>query len=208
LGIGCARVQLWQQDNRGDWFPVVGEAHWDEFAPIKDEWEEDPTTGAFRRSGRQVLENQGGWARMPRLMITKCATMQALRAGWPDQFGNIYAEEEMDQARALDQTASELVEKQREQNRLIAIAGKDAITVFWGDAALENVPIGEFADRVLAWMIDRQPEEISHWATANREPLRLFWAKAPSDALELKRIIEARSSCSHETQSVVSMSKS
>lgn len=32
-GIVMARVYLWQQDKRGDWFKVVGEAMWDEFAP-------------------------------------------------------------------------------------------------------------------------------------------------------------------------------
>ena len=38
LGIDLARIRLFQQDNRGEWFPVVGEARWEEFAPIRDEW--------------------------------------------------------------------------------------------------------------------------------------------------------------------------
>jgi phage recombination protein Bet len=192
LGIVYARVRLFQQDNRGDWFPVVGEAHWDELAPIRDEWEENPHAHRYEKTGRQILDPRSNWGRMPRLMIIKCATMQALRAGWPEQFGGLYAEEELDRAKAIDHAASEIVERQREENRLIAIAAKDSIAVSWGDWALEAIPIGQFADRVLAWMESSSPEDIAHWAEANREPLRLFWAKAPSDALALKKEIEAR----------------
>ena len=195
LGLVLARVTLFQQDRGGEWFPVVGEAHWEEFAPIKDEWQEDIEKSVWRKTGNQVLEESGKWRKMPRLMLSKCATMQALRAGWPDQFSGLYAEEEMDRARLEDITASERVERERADQRLIAVAGKDAITVAWGDWALENVPIGQFADRALAWINapGRTPEEVRHWAEANRDPLRLFWAKSPSDALELKKVIEARS---------------
>src|SRR4029079_17584994 len=135
------------------------------------------------------------WHRMPRLMLQKCATMQALRAGWPNAFGGLYAEEEIDRPRTLDRTASEIVEHQREERRLSAIGGKDALTVSWGDWALENVPLGQFADRVVAWVTTpgRTPAEVSHWPDANRDPLRQFWAKVPSDALELKKVIEANS---------------
>ena len=88
--------------------------------------------------------------------------------------------------------ASELVERAREESRLFAIAGKDSITVSWGDWALENVPLGQFADRVSGWIKEpgRTASEVARWAEANRDPLRLFWAKSPSDALELKRTIE------------------
>jgi len=197
-GLLWARVTLWQQDNRGNWFPVAGEAHWEEFAPIRDEWAQSAETGQWELTGSRILDRGlagGSWARMPRLMLGKCATMQALRAGWPEEFGGLYAEEEMDRARVMDQAASEIVERQREERRLVSIAGKDAITVFWGDGALENVPIGQFADRVLAWIRDpkRASHEVSSWADANREPLRLFWAKAPADALALKQAIEAAS---------------
>ena len=121
--------------------------------------------------------------------------MQALRAGWPAQYGGIYAEEEMDRARVLDLAASELVELERERKRLTASAGKDAITVSFGDWSLENVPLKEFSDRVLAWIEapGRTAREVSDWAEANREALRLFWAASPAEALELKKAIEANS---------------
>ncbi len=194
LGLVLARVTLFQQDNRGEWFPVVGDAYWDEFAPIRDEWEDDLALG-WRKTGRQILDPNGGWPRMPRLMLAKCATMQALRAGWPDQFGSLYAEEEMDRAGVINLMASEAADRAREESRLNAIAGKDAITVSFGDWALENVPVGQFADRVLAWIEapGRTAVEVRHWAEANRDPLRNFWAKSPSDALELKKVIEAKS---------------
>ena len=195
LGLLLARVTLHQQDNKGDWFPVVGEAYWEELAPIRDEWAEDPTSGAPAKTGRQVLDTSGNWARMPRLMLAKCATMQALRAGWPDQFGGLYVEEELDRAKVLDLAASEIADRAREESRLNSIAGKDAITVSFGDWNLENVPIGQFADRVLAWIETpgRKPDEVERWADANRDPLRIFWARSPSDALALKKVIEARS---------------
>ena len=194
LGLVLARAALHQQDNRGEWFPVVGEAYWDELAPIRDEWEEDLAFG-WRKTGRQILDPSGSWPKMPRLMLAKCATMQALRAGWPAEFGGLYVEEEMDRAKVTDLMASEAADRAREENRLIAIAGKDAITVSFDNWALENVPLGQFADRVLAWIETpgRMPSEVRHWAEANRDPLRTFWAKSPSDAFELKKVIEATS---------------
>jgi phage recombination protein Bet len=197
LGLVLARVTLHQQDNKGEWFPVVGEAYWDELAPIRDEWkEEDPKTGASAKTGRQILDASGNWARMPRLMLAKCATMQALRAGWPDQFGGLYVEEELDRAKVLDLAASEIADRAREESRLHTVAGKDDLTVSFGGWNLENVPIGQFADRALAWIeaSERTPEEIINWAEGNREALRVFWAKSPTDALSLKKVIEARSS--------------
>lgn len=190
-GIITARVRLWQQDSRGDWFPVLGEAHWEEFAPLKEEWERAPETGLRQPSGRFLLDVK--WARMPRLMLAKCATMQALRAGWPEAFGGLYGEEEMERARLLDASASELVAQQREAASLRRLAGRDAITVAWDDWVLENVPIADFAARVRAWLevSGRAPAEVVAFAEANREALRQFWAAAPHEALILKQALEA-----------------
>ena len=58
LGLVLARVTLFQQDNLGAWFPVVGEAFWDELAPIRDEWEENQETGRWEKTGRQVLDQE------------------------------------------------------------------------------------------------------------------------------------------------------
>ena len=45
----------------------------------------------------------------------------------------------------------------------------------------------------MAFIEGKAPENVKAWAEANREALRLFWASRPGEALELKKIIEARS---------------
>ncbi|MDH7790698.1 phage recombination protein Bet [Ochrobactrum sp. AN78] len=192
-GIDYARVYLWQQDNKGEWFKVVGEAYWDEFAPLKDEWAENPETGRGEKTGRQTLDTSGNWAKMPVVMITKCAEAQALRAGWPDQFSGIYVEEELDRAKTLDLTASEIVAHNAEEERAKRIGAHNAITITWGDGwQLENVPLGEFADRAADFVKSSSVEIVRRWHDANKQPLQVFWAKCPRDALELKKIIEMK----------------
>lgn len=194
-GIVSATVYLWKQDPKtSDWYEVAGQAFWDEFAPIKEEWAQGDD-GRNHKTGNMKLDDSGNWCRQPRLMIAKCAEMQALRAGWPDQFTGLYDEAEMDRAKVIDITASEIVQHEKEENRMRAIGGKDSITLTWGDNyALENVPVGQLADRAIQFINDESAETVRKWADANREPLRLFWAKHPGDALEIKKAIEAKSS--------------
>lgn len=209
-GIISATTYLWKQDPKtAEWFEVAGQAFWEEFAPVKtgaDEYEYVDTGEVWKDSGkpkmkkkpigevRHMLDDSGNWCRMPRLMIAKCAEMQALRAGWPEQFTGLYDEAELDRAKVLDLTASELVEHEREASRLKLIAGNDAITVTWGDGwALENVPVGKFFDRAEQFIKESDPVTVAKWADANRDPLRTFWAKSPTDALALKKLIEAAS---------------
>jgi phage recombination protein Bet len=192
-GIVSATTYLWKQDQKsGEWFKVAGQAFWEEFAPVSDEWVYDEAAGKRKPSGKKVLDSSGNWCRMPRLMIAKCAEMQALRAGWPEQFTGMYDEAEMDRAKVLDLSASEIVEHEKTQSRLQAIGGADTITVTWGDNwALENVKVGEFADRVAEFIKAEPKEKILKWRDANREPLRQFWARHPGDALEIKKMLEA-----------------
>lgn len=194
LGLVSATVFLWKQDTKtGEWFEVAGQAFWEEFAPVKDEWAQGED-GRNYKTGEKKLDDSGNWTRMPRLMIAKCAEMQALRAGWPEQFTGLYDEAEMDRAKVLDMTASEIVEHEREETRMKAIAGPDAITVTWGDGwSLENVPLGQFMDRALEFIKDSDFQTVGKWASANRAGLQMFWAKAPGDALELKKAIEKAS---------------
>jgi len=192
-GVVSATVYLWKQDPKsGEWYEVAGQAFWEEFAPIKEEWAKNDQTGKNYKTGKQTLDDSGNWARMPRLMIAKCAEMQALRAGWPEQFTGLYDEAEMDRAKILDLTASEIVLKEREDNRMRAIGADNAITVTWGDNwTLENVPVGKFADEVMKFIGQSSPELVAKWQDANREPLKRFWALQPGDALALKKEIEA-----------------
>lgn len=187
-GIVKATVKLWQQDERGDWFPVAGEAYWDEFAAIKDEFGEN-SDGQWRPTGKQTLD--GNWGRMPVVMITKCAEVQALRAGWPDQFGGIYAEEEMHRAE-VDLTASELVAAEEEKTRAAKIGGRGILFSFDASGVLENVPDGAVADRCAEFIASASDDEIYRWSIQNRAALAQFWASQPGDALEIKKKIEAR----------------
>jgi len=207
-GIVSATVFLWKQDPKtADWYEVAGQAYWDEFAPLSypasaylyeytgDTWPNgDPKeTKTLKPDAKQVLDDSGNWARMPRLMIAKCAEMQALRAGWPAQFSGLYGEEEMDKARLADMAASEIVSAEREEQRLKAIGGADAITVTWGDGwALENVPVGKFADRAAEFIRDSDAQTVSKWQQANRAGLQQFWARSPADAHDIKKLIEAK----------------
>lgn len=191
-GLISCTVYLWQQDSRGEWFKVKGEAEWDEFAPITEEWAE-AEDGKRRPTGKKVLDASGNWAKMPKVMLEKCAEAQALRAGWPDQFGGVYAEEELDRAKVLDLTASEIVAAEAEERRMKAIGANDAIPITWGDNfALEMVPLGQFFDRAAEHVKDTAPAQLAKWRDANRIGLQQFWAKHPGDALELKKLIEAK----------------
>lgn len=191
-GIVSATTFLWKQDQKsGEWYEVAGQAFWEEFAPIKDEWAKNDQTGKNFKTGKQTLDDSGNWCRMPRLMIAKCAEMQALRAGWPEQFTGLYDEAELDRAKALDLAASDIVEREREDNRLRTIGGKDALTVWWGEGfALENVPDGQFFDRVIEHIGPLDGASVAKWEDANRASLQIFWARHPGDALELKKRLE------------------
>jgi phage recombination protein Bet len=192
-GIVSATVYLWKKDMAAnEWYEVVGQAFWSEMSPVVDEWVYDKEEGKRKPSGKKILDSSGNWCRMPRLMIEKCAQMQALRAGWPEEFTGTYDEAEMDRAKVLDLSATEIVEQERQDNRMRAIGGKDSITVWWGEEfALENVPDGQFADRVAEHVKSIHPGKVAKWQDANRAGLQMFWARHPGDALALKKMIEA-----------------
>lgn len=190
-GLVSCTVYLWQQDSKGEWFKVKGEAEWDEFAPVTDEWAENEA-GKRRPTGKKTIDDKGNWVKMPKVMLEKCAEAQALRAGWPEQFGGVYAEEELDRAKVIDLTASEIVEADAEEQRLLRIGGPNAITFYLDPAiGLERLPFGKIADRVLE--VARQAPDLNAFATIraqNSDSLKEFWARLPSDALELKKELE------------------
>lgn len=186
-GLVAARVRLWKQDKSGEWFPVIGEAYWDEFAPVKDEWAYDEAAGKRRPTGVKTVGET--WARMPALMLTKVAEAQALRAGWPDAFGGLYVEEEM--ARA---TADEMMAEEAERERLKRVGGRDAILMSFDPSTgvLDRVALGQAADRCLEFLCGASPDDAHRWSVQNREALKELWARAPSDALEVKKVLEPK----------------
>lgn len=189
-GIVSVGITLFKQDNKGDWHPVYGEAYWDEFAPLKDEWAYDEASGRRKPTGKKTVD--GNWAKMPLVMLTKCAEGQALRAGWPDQFGNLYAEEEMQAHTAKDITPSQEIEQEAAHRRENALGGKGLLMNMDDTGALQRIPMGDVADRCMEFVKDHDAETVWKWSVQNREALKEFWSTTPNDALEVKKVIEAK----------------
>lgn len=189
-GIVSATVRLWKQDNKGEWYPVIGEAYWDEFAPLKDEWAENDR-GQRRPTGKKTLDATGNWARMPIVMITKCAESQALRAGWPDQFGSIHSEEEMEHI-AVSESASEALERHHREERQARVGGPGLMLVFDDTMKMEKVSFGAAADRILEHIQNAEPIEAHTFRIRNEHSLRDLWAHDAAAALEVKKAIEAK----------------
>ena len=186
LGIVKAEVSVFKFSH-GEWFEVVGEAYWEEFAPLKEIWEDDKPTG------RYVLDRKkDNWRKMGRVMIAKCAEAQAERKGWPDDFSGLELQEEVDRRHSIDLTASELADEAAKDDRLTRIGGP-AITVLWDDQApLERVPVGKAADRVLAFIAahKEEPAAIAVWEDRNRHALQELWAMDKSAGLAVKQALE------------------
>ena len=198
-GIVSVSVELFKMDKNGDWHPVFGEAYWDEFAPIEEEWAYDEGLGRRAPNGKKKVNQT--WAKMSRVMITKCAEAQALRAGWPDIFAGLYAEEEMDQAKAQemrdvtpadDLTPSQRVAREDHHQRKNMLGDKAIMFVMEPTGIMERIKIGEVADRCLAFFEANDPDEVDAWSIRNREALREFWTESPNDALAVKTAMEKK----------------
>lgn len=194
LGIVSCGLTLYKQDPvSGNWHGVYGEAYWQEFAKVTEEWAWSAEAGKRQPTGK--FELSGGWKTMPRLMIQKCAEGQALRAGWPDVFGGLHHEEEIRQpheSAMRDITPSQRVEQQAMHNRE-NLLGERAILMTLDDTGVfQRVPVGQMADRCLEYIKENDAEKVHVWAIQNREPLREFWTAAPNDALEVKKMIEQK----------------
>lgn len=191
-GIVCAKVRVWKFSH-GGWHKITGVAYWEEAAPIKDEWDKDPQTGRGIRTGRQTLDTSGQWGKMPRVMIAKCAEAAALRKGWPDDLSNVYESSEVDRARASDLLPSEAAEQGEIAARQEKIGSRDCVPLSFDNlGTIEMVPVGKVADRCLDYLSKNAGEKsaIRLWRERNKIGLNEFWAKSPSDALELKKQIE------------------
>jgi phage recombination protein Bet len=189
-GLVKATVRVFKFSH-GSWHKVTASARWDEYAPIKDEWAENEN-GKWRPTGVKTLDTSGNWGKMPHLMLAKVAEALALRKAWPDDFSNVYAAEEIDRARVIDATPSELAAQGEYEIRQERIGGP-AMSVSWDESQpLDRVPVGQFADRVMAFIRDHQeePSTIIAWKNRNRVTLREFWAAAPSDSHEVKKALE------------------
>jgi phage recombination protein Bet len=211
LGIEKCTVKLWKQDNQGAWHPVIGWAYWSDYAPVKtsgDAFEWVETGETYADSGKpkkrkqlkagadiskmQALDDSGNWAKMPRVMLAKCANMVALRSGWPETFDGVYAEEEMDRINVQDRSASEMVEMEREQRRMKLIAMSDDEYPFVDhEGTLSFIPAGRYGDNILMQARNCSDlTELDGLKTRNREGLQRYWARHKADALEINAQLE------------------
>ncbi len=207
-GVLKVNVTLWKMDVNGRWHPVSGVAYWNEFAPVRKEaaeYELVDTGEVYADSGRPkkkkkpigalslVLDSSGNWPKMPLLMIAKCATMQALRAGWPSVYGGLYDEAEVDKQRAADRSATEAVEEfQQQQRAAIAGAKNDEYPTVSADGNLIFVSAGRLIDHFLAEARGyKTVAAFDAMMTRNRECFTRFWAMHKDDALQLKAELEA-----------------
>ena len=209
IGLVKATVRVYKFSH-GDWHKVTASAHWDEYAPMKEECPEGfdwvETGETWNDSGKpkkkkvargeviQVLDTSGNWGKMPRLMLAKVAEALALRKAWPDSFANVYAQEEVDRTRILDDmTPSEAAEAGNTAARLEKVGLANTLMLsFDPKHDLEAVPIGKAADRIFAFIDENrdEPSAIALWQSRNRTALREFWSRARTDALEVKKALE------------------
>lgn len=143
------------------------------------------------------------WSRAGRNQIAKCAEMGALRKGWPEDLSRIVVEEETHRAQVIDAeftdlTPSELAAKAAADDRLERIGGPALFATFDDFGTLERVPHGQFADRMIAATSKMDPAAVSALVDRNRVALQEFWAHSKNDALELKRILEARAGAARQ----------
>lgn len=211
VGLEKATVRIFIRDDGGDaWRPVTGVAYWAEFAPIKDDaeggyrWEETgehwPDSGKPKMRKvpvgevRPMLDTSGQWGKMPRVMLAKCAEAQALRKAFPEDLSGLYEYAELDRARAADELLpSDIIAGYRADNRLARIGGRDAILFqFSPTSPLEHIPLGKVADRIIEAIGEYDLNQFRWFESVNIQPIREFWAKAPTDALEVKKRMEAR----------------
>lgn len=201
LGIVSAEVSVFKFSH-GAWFPAIGEAYWDEYAPIRDRFAADGTDengeAIYKPTGKRYLDpKKDGWRKMPRVMIAKCAEAAALRKAWPDDFANTNIEEEIDRSHSIELSAWEAAEEGAKSARMELIGGKGAITIDWmnGDP-LQRVPSGKFGDAAIAFIRQHMKpgeEEASHvlqWRDRNRHSLTEYWALDKDGALTLKAELE------------------
>jgi phage recombination protein Bet len=209
LGLISAEVTVYKHVH-GSWFPVTVEAYWDEYAPLvvtgdSSDYEWVDTGEFYEDSGKpkrrkqlkagaekprlRLDPNKDTWRKMPRVMLSKCAEAAAIRRGWPEDLSAVYSDEELDRAKTIDLTASEIVQADQVERRLAAIGGANTIMFDMG-GGLTRIPLNTAADTIISILRNMPVHEVLQWRSMNTEPLKEFWARAKSDALGVKEFIE------------------
>lgn len=212
-GIVSCEVTLYRHSH-GEWHPQTSRLSWEERAPIIEggsegfEWIETGETWADSGKPKRKKVPKGeairmldpgkpNWRTMPETMLAKCTEADALRKGWPEALSGSYAEGELDSARMIELTATEIIEEQQRIERKGRVGGMDAVFIDWMDG---NALVAVKADELLGKAMDfikahtKKGEEeystIAGWRTKNQVSLQHYWAAKPAEALELKKALE------------------
>lgn len=138
----------------------------------------------------QIIVRRNGFS----MVCGNCAEAQALRKAFPEDTSGLYEAAELDQAKALDVLPSEAVAVEDRDQRLARIGGATGVLFqLFPNAPLESVPLGQAHDRLAERIGEIGDLQMLDWfESANKAPLQEFWARAPGDALEVKKIVERR----------------
>lgn len=194
LGIERVVYYAHKQDSKtGEWFKVAGEAYWEEYAPLKEAWAYNKEKGKEQPTGEFELQ-AGNWKKMPRVMLTKCAEMQALRKGWAEDFGGLYAPEEMEAADNTTLANDKIASYEEERRKQKAAVLDNAVLIqFNAGEELQQIPYGEVFDKVMQFVEKAEsPTQIEAFKRINSMPLKTYWSKQKGDALELNKQIEKK----------------
>ena len=175
--------------SHGDWHPVPHRVDWAAYAPLKEIWENNRPTGKFK-----LDVNKKRWRIDPKGMLAKCAEAGSIRKAFPDDFSSIYEHNEIDQMQTVDLAPSEYAEQYAKERRQEMINGKGTLLFdFMDDEGLHPVEVGKLADRIVSFVNEQaEPDAIDYWKDRNTHSLKAFWAQSPSDALEVKKVIESK----------------
>lgn len=190
-GIISATAAVWKFTH-GEWHEFSETVYWEEFAPLKEIWAYNPDLNKKAPTGKFELDRSGNWPRMGRVMLSKCAEAQCLRRGWPDEYGDLYLSEEMDQARVIDITPSEQAERAGVQERQAKLGGPTVLIDWMDSKPLASVPVAEFHGRVRDFIRHNaeEPLTVVAFRDRNKEALRQYWGLKPDEALDLKKAFE------------------
>jgi phage recombination protein Bet len=198
-GIVSATASVWKLTG-GEWHEYSETVWWEEYAPLKEVWENNKPTGQLQ------LDTSGQWGKMGRNMLMKCAEAQALRRGWPEDFSGLNDPAEIDHMRVIDITPSEQAE-QGGRDRRQALLGGPQILIDWcdGDPVKPEEP-GKLADRVIEFIREMcnadNPEKVTLFQQRNIAGIRQLWQHDEASGLAVNKALEPFKREAQELQSV------
>lgn len=151
-----ARVGVWRTGFRK---PVTVVARWESFAVYHPEWENRKIVG-------QKLSEM--WGKMPDVMLSKVAEMQALRRAFPNDLADVYVAEEMYQADA--QEARPVAQTKPWAELAAACKTKADVLALFAECRGKK-ELTDDLDDVFKKRLDELPESLPpEWAEPEPEP--------------------------------------